>query len=267
MEIETKDIITMFERSDMSILEHGGGIEGFAAMFQTDLNNGLSKGEAATEYKERIEQYGENKLPDPPVKTWFRMFIESFEDITLKILAVAVIVSVVLVTAFYWDDLTFTEYIDSISILVALLLVSITTAQTNYSQQQAYLEINSLKNQYAVTVVRAGERQQIKSTEVLVGDILELKAGDAVAADALFINGTNLSINNSAQTGEPIAVKINNSCPFLRGGGAIESGIGTCLVCAVGPNSQYGVTMTQITNMTAEEEQTPLQKKLAAVFL
>jgi Ca2+-transporting ATPase len=262
MEIETKDIITMFERSDTSILERGGGIEGFATMFQTDLNNGLSKGEAATEYKERIEQYGENKLPDPPVKTWCRMFIETFDDITLKILAIAVVVSTVLATAFHWDDLTFAEYIDPISILIALLLVSITTAQTNYSQQQAYLEINSLKNTYAVTVIRAGERQQIKSTEVLVGDILEVKAGDAVAADAIFINGTNLSINNSAQTGEPIAVKINSSSPFLRGGGAIESGIGTCLVSAVGPNSQYGVTMTQITNMQAEEEPTPLQKKL-----
>ena len=262
MEIETKDIIYMFERSDMEILERAGGVEGFAEMFSTDLTNGISKGEAATNYKERIEQYGINKLPDPPVKSWCRFFVEAFHDITLKILAVAIVISVALSTGFHWDELSFNEYIDAISILVALLLVSITTAQTNYSQQKAYLEINSLKNDFACTVIRAGERMQVTSTEVMVGDILEVKAGDAVAADAIFINGTNLSINNSAQTGEPIAVKINEKNPFLRGGGAMESGIGTCLVCAVGPNSQYGVTMTQITNMGAEEEETPLQKKL-----
>ena len=261
-DIDTKDIITMFERSDTEILAQAGGLEGFASLFSTDLVNGISKGEADSGYSDRIEQYGVNVLPNPPVKSWCQFFLESFNDITLKILAVSLVISVALITGFHWDELSITEYIDPISILVALLLVSIPTAQTNYQQQKVYLEINNLKNSYPVTVIRGGERHQIQSTEVLVGDILEVKAGDAVAADALFIQGTNLSINNSAQTGEPIAVKINEQNPFLRGGGAIESGIGTCLICAVGSNSQYGVTMTQITNMQAEEEETPLQRKL-----
>ena len=262
VEIDTRDIINMFERSDVEILSQSGGIQGFANMFSTDLINGLSKSEAETGFKERIEQYGANILPNPLVKSWCQFFLEAFNDITLKILAVSLVISVALITGFHWDELSITEYIDPISILVALLLVSIPTAQTNYQQQKVYLEINNLKNSYPVTVIRAGEKHQILSTEVLVGDILEIKAGDAVAADALFIQGTNLSINNSAQTGEPIAVKVNEQNPFLRGGGAIESGIGTCLVCAVGSNSQYGVTMTQITNMQAEEEETPLQRKL-----
>ena len=259
--VEIKEIITMFERSDTEILKKTGGLEGFSKYFSTDLNNGIPKEEAETGYKERIDRFGVNVLPNPPVKSWCQFFIESFNDITLKILAVSLIISVALITGFHWGELTITDYIDPISIVAALLLVSIPTAHTNYQQQNVYLEINNIKNTYPVTVIRGGEKHQILSTEVLVGDVLEIKAGDAVAADALFIKGSNLSINNSAQTGEPIAVRVNKENPFLRGGGAIESGIGTCLICAVGCNSQYGVTMTQITNMQAEEE-TPLQRKL-----
>ena len=262
MELDTKDIITMFERSDIDILNQYGGLDGFAEAFTTDLRNGISKGEAANGFQDRILTYGCNKLPDPPVKSWCRMFMETFKDLTLKILLFAAVLSAVLAVAFHYDDLSFTEFIDTISIIIAVLIVSCVTAQTNYAQQQAYLEINNLKNTYPVTVIRAGEKQQVMSTEVLVGDVLELKAGDCVAADALMITGTNLTINNSAQTGEPIAVKVTQTNPFLRGGGAIESGIGTCLVAAVGPNSQYGVTMTQIAEIEAKEEKTPLEKKL-----
>ena len=180
----------------------------------------------------------------------------------MKILFVAIFISFVFVFVVHYKHLEFTEFIDTISIVFALMLVSCVTAQTNYQQQQAYLEINNVKNTFPVTVIRAGERQQILSTQVMVGDILELKAGDAVAADCVFINGTNLTINNSAMTGEPIGVKVTHKDPFLRGGGAIENGIGTALVAAVGPNSQYGVTMTTITNLGATETETPLQKKL-----
>lgn len=262
MELDTADIIKMFERSDVEILNRAGGIEGLAEMFKTNLVDGISKGEAESHYHDRIELYGINKLPDPPQKTWCRFYIETFKDITLKILFVAIFISFVFVFVVHYKHLEFTEFIDTISIVFALMLVSCVTAQTNYQQQQAYLEINNVKNTFPVTVIRAGERQQILSTQVMVGDILELKAGDAVAADCVFINGTNLTINNSAMTGEPIGVKVTHKDPFLRGGGAIENGIGTALVAAVGPNSQYGVTMTTITNLGATETETPLQKKL-----
>ncbi|EAX96478.1 calcium-translocating P-type ATPase, PMCA-type family protein [Trichomonas vaginalis G3] len=267
MEIETKEIINIFERSDLEFFESKGGLDGFCNAFHTNLTEGIPKSEAAEGFADRIAGFGVNKLPDPPVKTWCRMFLEALNDLTLKILLIVAVIAAVVASAAHHKHLTFEHYIDPISILIAVFVVAIVSAQTNYSQQKAYLEINSLKNNFPVTVIRAGEKQQIMSTEVLVGDILEIKAGDCVAADALFINGTNVSINNSAQTGEPIAVKINEKNPFLRGGGAIESGIGTCLVAAVGPNSQYGVTMMQIQELEAKDDKTPLEKKLDKLSL
>lgn len=266
MELEIKEIVNMFERSDLQTLERGKGLIGFSEAFKTDLRNGISKAEAESNYEERKKSYGINKLPDPPVKSWFKFFLESFHGITLKILLVSAVIFAVFETivGLYGSEghLSITNYIDAIAIVVVVLIVGCTTAQTNYSQQKSYLEINKLKNSFQVTVVRAGERVQISSTEVLVGDILELMAGDCVAADALYINGTNLSINNSAQTGESVAVKINEKNPFIKGGGAVESGIATCLVCAVGENAQSGVMMKKIHDLEQKQELSPLQKKL-----
>ena len=256
-------IIEIFERGDTAKYEQLGGINGFATAFATDLKAGIPDSEAGSNYAERISKYGVNQLPDPEQKTWCRLFYECFEDLMLKILLAAALLSIILTSSLTpAKDLKFSDYIDTISIFIAVLIVSVVQAETNYEQQKSFLEINKLKNSFPCTVIRGGKKVQVDSTEVLVGDLLEIKTGDCVAADALFVEGLNITINNSAQTGESIAVRVDEKQPFLRGGGAIESGNGLVLVAAVGEKSQSGVTMMQIHAIEAEKQKSPLETKL-----
>ena len=239
-----------------------GGISGFLSAFKTDAETGIR----GSDHEERRQKYGTNVLPDPPKKTWCRLFLECFQDLMLKILLISALVSLILTSAFPPDGKrSFSDYIDTISIFAAVLIVSIVQAQTNYSQQKAFLEINKLKNEFNVNVIRCGEETQILNTEVLVGDVLSLKNGDRVAADGFYIRGHSLKVNNSQETGESCAVSVSEDKPFVLGGGAVESGDGHILVAAVGESSQSGSRMMDIQKMSEQKEKSPLEKKLDKV--
>lgn len=261
------EILHMFDRSDMSMYQSAGGVKGFAKHLEVDLSTGLSEEEEKENYSTRISKYGLNVLPNPPTDSWCKMFLETFKDLMLQILIGSAILSVILITVF--EERVFENYIETISIFVAVLLVAVVQAQTNYAQQQSFIEINKLKNSFEVTVLRQGREKQIKSTEVLKGDILCLKSGDAIAADALYISGQDLKVNNSAQTGESDAIPIHEKMPFLLGGSAVETGFGNALVVSIGAKSRSGDMMMKIQDLDSEkkEDLSPLQQKLEKVAL
>lgn len=266
MSVTSQQIISLFERSNLEGLQQLGGVEGLANAFNTDLKTGLPDSEKPSNYQARRQKYGVNILPDPPKQSWCSMFLDCFRDLMLKILLISAVLSLILTSIFPpGGKLKFTDYIDTISIFVAVLIVSIVQTQTNYSQQKAFLEINKLKNEFNVTVIRGGVEQQILNTELLVGDLINLKNGDRVPADGIYVSGHNLKINNSQETGESVAVSINEAKPFCLGGGAVESGDAHVLIVAVGEHSQSGVIMMNIQKMSAQREQSPLEKKLDRV--
>jgi Ca2+-transporting ATPase len=162
---------------------------------------------------------------------------------------------------------TFGDYIETVSIFIAVLIVSIVQTQTEYAQQKSFREINKLKNAFEVNVLRGGLEVQIKSTEVLKGDILVLKSGDAVCADCLYIRGQDLKVNNSSQTGESEAILVNDESPFMYAGTAIETGFGQALVISIGGHTRSGCMMTTIQDLeeAGKDQLTPLQQKLEGV--
>ena len=119
----------------------------------------------------------------------------------LKILLISGLVSMILTSASPPDGKrSFSDYLDTISIVAAVLIVSIVQTQTNSSQQKAFLEINKLKNEFNVNVIRDGNEYQILNTEILVGDFVCLKNGDRVRANGLYRTGHDLKIDNSQET-------------------------------------------------------------------
>ena len=268
MSITSQQIISLFERSNVEGLQQLGGVEGLANAFSTDLKTGIPDSEKPSNYQARRQKYGVNVLPDPPKQSWCSMFLDCFRDLMLKILLISAILSLILTSIFPpGGKHKFSDYIDTISIFVAVLIVSIVQTQTNYSQQKAFLEINKLKNEFKVTAIRGGVEQQVLNTELLVGDLVVLKNGDRVPADGIYISGHNLKVNNSQETGESVAVAVNEAKPFCLGGGAIESGDAHVLIVAVGEHSQSGVIMMNIQKMSTKKEQSPLEKKLDKVAL
>ncbi|OHT02234.1 calcium motive P-type ATPase [Tritrichomonas foetus] len=267
----TKEVILeIFERSGSEnagkAFIEAGGLAPYVEAFETDLETGLSQIEKDNNFTERREKWGINVLPDPPKEHWCRMFINCFEDLMLRILIISACISLILTCVFPPEDkIKAEDFIDTISIFVAVLLVAIVQTQTNYAQQQSFMEINKLKNEFNISVIRCGQETQILNTELLVGDILTLKNGDRVAADGFYISGHNLKCDNSQETGESCAVSVSEEKPFVLGGGAVESGDAHVLVAAVGPHSQSGSRMLDIQKLSQDEEKSPLEKKLDKV--
>jgi Ca2+-transporting ATPase len=179
----------------------------------------------------------------------------------LRILLFCACLSLILTSVFPEGDSPETdEYFDSISIFIAVIVVSCTQSQINYRKQKSEQEITKMKNDFNINVIREGSKTRIKSTEVLVGDILSLKEGDRVSGDGFYISGRSLMTNNSQETGESAPVEVNEYYPFVLDGVAIVSGSGRVLVAAVGQGTQSGSHMQEIQEM--KQEQTSLQEKL-----
>jgi P-type Ca2+ transporter type 2C len=177
-------------------------------------------------------------MPVPDAKTWFSLFLASFEDTTLIILIVSAIVS--LAVGFYGDPAK--GWIEGAAILAAVLIVAVVTATNDYSKDQQFRALNAIKDNISVQVLRSGARTQIPTTEVLVGDVVLLESGDKVPADGVLIRGADVTANESSLTGEPEDVRKGadeGDDPFLLSGCVLTGGHCAMLVIAVGAESRY----------------------------
>lgn len=248
----------LMETRELSQLESMGGVDAIISELKTSKDKGITD---LTSVDQRKKDFGANVLPDPPTKSFCRLFLEALSDLMLIILMVSAVVSLVLVLVFPPEGEKL-GWIDSVSILVAVLIVSLVNAITNYRQQKAFTNINRMKNDNPTPVIRNGERIKLNTTEIVVGDILYLDNGNKVAADGIFISGRELKLNESAVTGEVLPVSIDEKNPFCCSGCTIENGDGYMVVIAVGPNTQTGLVFAHMAEQDAEEEKSPLEEKL-----
>ena len=111
---------------------------------------------------------------------------------------------------------------------------------------------------------REGLTQTIPIQKLVVGDIIKIEAGMSVPADCVLIESTDISCDESAQTGEPEQVDkthitesnyVHNPNPFLLAKTLVVQGQGTALVCAVGSNTRSGMAEEKL---NIKEEETPL---------
>jgi len=246
-------------KSNERALEHLGGIAGLEKGLATNLSKGLCDGDDTIQ--DRRQRYGSNEMPSPEPETFISMFLESFEDATLIVLIVSAIVSLIVGVL----DNPKTGWIEGAAILIAVLVVAIVTATNNYNKELQFQKLNAAKDDVNVTVIRDGKTQEVNVKDLVVGDIVQLNAGDRIPADGLFIDGSDVSCNESALTGEPDDVKKNNKLSssngdmFLLSGTTLSSGYVRILLTAVGAKSRWGRTKAMLSTETVE---TPLQEKL-----
>ncbi|OHT10563.1 putative calcium-transporting ATPase 11, plasma membrane-type [Tritrichomonas foetus] len=256
------EISNFFERSDSKKFYENYDIDYFIHFFRTDKENGIID---MNSLEERILKYGSNTLPDPPHKSFFQLVVDALNNLTLKILLTCALVGAVLHFAFpksgVYGNYEILDFIDSISILVSVLIVTMVSSITDYIQQKNFLEINRLKDDFLVTVIRCSTIQQISSIDLVVGDVLLVRRGDKIPCDCLYLSGNNVKLNNSQLTGETTPIKISLDFPFLCSGSYVEEGDALILACAVGPNSQNGKLLLFVTENNTNVE-TPLERRL-----
>ncbi len=216
-----------------------------------------------------LERKGKNKLAEGEKTSLFARFLTKLADPMIIILIVAALVSAI-TSSINGDG----GYADVIIIMIVVLLNSVLGV---YQESKAEKAIESLQEMTAATtkVIRDGVLQDIKSEDIVIGDIIVLEAGDSVPADCRIIESASLKIEESALTGESVPVTKtanvidplgSNDIPLgdrknmCYMGSSVVSGRGKAIVTATGQETEMGKIADAL--QSAKDESTPLQKKL-----
>ena len=242
------------------VVKTAGGVAGIAAKLKTDIKLGLSREQLSNEArKERQDAFGANEFEYPPPKTFLQLCSEAMNDVTVQILCIAAIISLGIGAGLNKHREEY-GYLEGIAIVVVVCVVVFLQAYIDYVKELKFRQLNSIKDNYMVKVVRDGEVHAVTAGEVMVGDLVELAAGDKVPADGIFVEGSKFKANEAAMTGEPIDIsKDHDKDPFMLSGTSISEGSGRMIVVAVGSASQWGVILK---TLIVEPSSTPLQDRL-----
>ena len=241
-----------------------------------DVLRGLDvthEGLSSQEAQERLKKYGYNELVAKKRKSALMMFLGQFKDVFILLLIAAVIFSAIIG---YYDVLTgaaegvMEALADSIIIGAIVVLVAVTGFVQEYRAEKAIEAMKKLTAPKA-HVVRDGQEVIIPAKEIVPGDIIVLESGDQVAADARIIEAIELKASEAVLTGE--STSVNKDVPAVKSDAAISErrntvftathivyGRGKAVVTTTGMNTEFGKIAEMV--QTAQEEETPLQKKL-----
>ena len=150
-------------------------------------------------------------------------------------------VAAVVSLALEWPRHPKDGWIEGTAILVACFIVSAVTATNDYSKEKQFRELNAVKDDIDVKVIRGGKQIQVSTKELLVGDIVLLESGDKIPGDGLYISGDDCESNEASLTGEPVDLKKNQKKdPFLLSGCQVTAGFCKMVLIAVGDESRWG---------------------------
>lgn len=222
--------------------------------------NGLSTEEA----RKRLLNNGENKLKESKKKSNIIKFLSQFCDFMIILLIVASIFSLVI---------SYIKHESIIDSIIIIFIVIINAILSFIQEKKADTAIGELNKMFTTNnnVIRNGKRTVIDVKEVVIGDILELEAGDYVSADARIIVSENLEVNESTLTGESKAIKKDHEIikeekelyerkNMVFAGCNVINGHAKVLVCATGMDTELGKIANSLLNKKSEV--TPLQKKI-----
>ena len=221
--------------------------------------NSRETGLTGEEVSKNRERCGWNELAEGKKKSIPQIFLEQYKDFLVLILIASAIISGILG--------------DSESAAVIVIVITINAVLGTVQTIKAEQSLQSLKNLSGpeAKVLRDGSAVIIPARELVVGDVILLEAGDMVPADGRLIENASLKINESALTGESLAVEkstaaISEDVPLgdrtnmLFSGSFVTYGRGKAVVTDIGMETEVGRIAGLL--KSTSEKQTPLQANL-----
>lgn len=217
--------------------------------------NGLSHEEII----KRHQQFGYNILDEKKKENPFMIFLKQFQDLLVIILIIAAIIS------------GMSGQIESTIVIVSVIIVNaiLGTIQTLKAEKS----LDSLKKLSVpkAKVIREGTLQEVDSTELTIGDLVQIEAGDVISGDGRIIECSSLQINESALTGEVESVDkttdvitgqvvVGDQKNMVFSSSLVTNGTGRYIVTHIGMQTEIGKIASMLNN--AKERKTPLQKSL-----
>lgn len=232
------------------------------------LNSNI-EGLSSEEANKRIENYGKNEYKKPKKESLISKIFSQFKDISMIILFVAGIISFIMA---FNSGKNFIEPVIIFGIMTMNIFLTI------YQEKNAEKVLDELSNMNipSCVVLRDNLRKVIKKDEIVPGDIIELKTGDYIPADARIINCTSFEVDESALTGESEPVEKNydilleEKTPIAERKNMIFSscyvtkGKARAIIVSTGMQTEMGKIAKFLNN--TKKIITPLQKKLNKVI-
>ena len=225
-----------------------------------DIDKNKRFGLTDEQVKQSREQYGRNVLTPPHRTSLWTLYLDQYRDPIIQILLVAAFVSLIL--AFIEHN-----FMETIGIFVAVFLATTVGFYFERDAAKKFNVLTALSEEQPVKVRRGGKVMQIPRHDIVVGDVALIEVGDEVPADGELLVSTDLQINESTLTGEPITEK------NTEGGGdgayprnvilrstMVMNGRGEFVVTAVGDATEIGKVAQKSTEQTSVK--TPLYVQL-----
>ena len=247
---------------------HGKTADYAVKTLSSDKQLGLNQ----SQVKLNAQKYGKNLLTKKKKRGIFSKIADALKEPMLIILLFGFVIAFGTNLGKYFKTGE-GEFSECFGILFAVLLsVSITLIMEG-SSEKAFATLNKIYDNVAVRVIRSGKVITLSQSEVVVGDILLIESGDKIVADGRLIQSEELSINESALTGESLPVKKDASLVLdekttlaerkncVYSGTFVTGGSGKMIVTATGDNTEIGNIASEL---SAEKDlPSPLQSKLA----
>lgn len=224
------------------------------------------KGLSDFQVQEAREAYGSNQMTEQKRDGFFRKLMGNFTDPIIRILCVALVLNLVFVL------LGETAWYEAFGIAVAVLLAVFVSTFSEYRNESAFQRLKEEASQILCKVYRNDQLAELPISDIVVGDLVLLQAGDKVPADGRMVEG-NIKVDQSALNGEAEEVEKTpddtkedmGALDFLSQdqtfrGSVVVSGTGIMEVCTVGDVSVCGALASEL--QSHDERDTPLKVKL-----
>jgi len=224
----------------------------------------LIKGLSTLEVTKRLVKNGYNELPAQKRRNIFSIFFNVLKEPMLLLLL--------------GSGLIYLLIGEPRDAYMLLTFVCVVVGITFYQERKTERALDALKNLSSprALVIRNGKEERIAGREVVIDDIIILREGDRVPADAVILSTTNLLVDESLLTGESIPVRKNvwdyktkptrpggEDLPFIFSGTMITQGRGIAKVIKTGVQTEMGKIGKSLS--TIQDEDTLLQREIGKI--
>ena len=221
------------------------------------MNHNHTTGLTAEQVLVSREAHGSNVITPPAREPLWKQFLEKFNDPLIKILLVALLLSVSLSLYEYFGlHMGLTILFEPIGIFVAIVLATLVGFLVEVNANKKFRLLNQTDDHVGVKVMRDGHITQVPRCDIVVGDIVILDTGEKIPADGNVIDSFNLTVDESSFTGEPSAWKTHDAeaaaqekdatypANMLLRGSTIIEGNAKMRVMSVGDKTEYGKVLS-----------------------
>lgn len=234
-------------------------------LYQKNVNEVLkecqtsAQGLTKQEVESRHQKYGLNEISEGKKKSPFIIFLSQFKDLLVIILIVAAFIS------------GLSHQLESALVIVFVIIMNAILGTVQTLKAEKSLESLKSLSKPQVKVLRDGSLIEIDSSELTIGDIVQIEAGDIISGDGRLIQTSQLQVNESALTGEVESIDkntevitdtvvINDQKNMVFSGSLVTNGTGQYVVGSIGMQTEIGKIASLLHN--AKERKTPLQRSL-----